>query len=106
MVIDIEDIKEAIVKNRLKITNHAYDEAQADELSFKEILDSMINGIIIKQYPHDKPYPSCLILSGDAEDRPIHSVWAYNFDTQAGILITVYRPDPDIWLGDWKTRKK
>jgi hypothetical protein len=39
--------------------------------------------------------------SGD----PVHSVWAYNKQTQWAVLITVYRPDPDLWI-NWRERRK
>jgi hypothetical protein len=39
-------------------------------------------------------------------NEPIHSVWAYNKETKASVLITVYRPDPKKWTEDWKTRRK
>jgi hypothetical protein len=75
-----------------------------DGLSCNEIVDSIPTGEIIEQYPDDKRYPSCLILSKNRKDEPIHSVWAYNQVTKASALITVYRPDPDQWI-DWKIRR-
>jgi hypothetical protein len=101
----IEDIKEAIRNNQIKITDHADEEAEADDLTFDEIYFFMLDGEIIEQYPDDKPYPSCLIngqtFSGDA----VHSVWAFNKNSLWAVLITVYRPDPDRWI-NYRTRKE
>ncbi len=58
---DINLIKETIEKNRIRITDHAYEETQNDALSFNEIYYSVKKGQIIEDYPTDKPYPSCLI---------------------------------------------
>ncbi|PIP06512.1 MAG: hypothetical protein COX51_08665 [Syntrophobacteraceae bacterium CG23_combo_of_CG06-09_8_20_14_all_50_8] len=94
----IKDIINSIQNNRIRITDHADEEAETDDLTFDEIFFSVSQGEIIEQYPNDKPYPSCLIngqtFSGDA----VHSVWAYNENSQWAVLITVYRPDPDRWI--------
>lgn len=101
----IEEIIESIKNRRIRITDHADEEAYNDTLSLEEIYSSVLTGEIIEQYPDDKPYPSCLIYGKNIKNEPIHSVWAYNIETKASVLITVYRPDPDRWI-DWKTRRK
>ncbi len=102
--LDIEDIIEAIRDDRVQITDHADEEAQADRLSFDEILASVINGEVIEDYPDDGPYPSCLIYGSTFSGEPVHSVWAYNDENGWAVLITIYRPDPERWL-DWRTRR-
>lgn len=104
-MIIIDDIIESIRAKRIRITDHADEEAYNDTLSLEEIYSSVLTGEIIEQYPDDKPYPSCLIYGKNIKNEPIHSVWAYNIETKASVLITVYRPDPDRWI-DWKTRRK
>lgn len=100
----IKDIIDAIHYNRIRITDHADEETQADRLSFDEVFFSVFQGEIIEDYSNDKPYPSCLIYGNSFEGKPIHSVWAYNIDNQWAVLITVYRPDPKRWI-NWKERK-
>ncbi len=101
----IEEIIESIKAKRIRITDHADEEAYNDTLSLEEIYSSVLTGEVIEQYPDDKPYPSCLIYGKNIKNEPIHSVWAYNIETKASVLITVYRPDPDRWI-DWKIRRK
>ncbi len=101
----IEEIVEAILNNRIRITDHADEEAVNDHLKFEEIFYSVIKGEIIENYPTDKPFPSCLIFGESSTGEPIHSVWAYNKKTQWAVLITVYRPDPARWI-DWRKRRK
>jgi len=103
--VDIRAIIDAIRYNRVRITDHADEEAQADRLSFDEIFYSVLHGEIIEDYPSDKPYPSCLIYGDSFAGEPIHSVWAYNHATQWAVLVTVYRPDPERWM-DWRIRRK
>lgn len=101
---DLAFIVEAIRSNRIRITDHADEEAQADYLSFDEILVSVFQGEIIEDYPDDKPYPSCLIYGETFKEEPVHTVWAYNHANQWAVLITVYRPNPDRWI-NWRIRR-
>ena len=100
----IEDIIEAIHARRVRITDHAHEEAQADNLSFDEVFFSVLQGEIIEEYPEDKPYPGCLIYGDTFLGEPVHSVWAYNQANQWAVLITVYRPDPKRWI-NWRKRR-
>jgi hypothetical protein len=100
----IDEIIEAVRRNRIRITDHADEEAHADRLSFDEVFFSIFQGEIIEEYPEDRPYPSCLIYGDTFGGDPVHSVWAYNQDNKWAVLITVYRPDPERWI-DWKKRR-
>jgi len=103
--LDIQDIIEAILHDRIRITDHADEEAQADRLSYEEIFFSVMRGELIEEYPTDRPYPSCLIYGESFAGEPIHSVWAYNSETKWAVLVTVYRPDPKRWI-NWRVRRK
>jgi hypothetical protein len=102
---NIADVIGAIHADRVRITDHADEEAEADQLSFDEIYFSALHGEIIEDYPTDKPYPSCLIFGRTFGGDPVHSVWAYNSETGWVVLITVYRPDPERWI-DWRQRRR
>lgn len=102
---DIGVILQAIQANRVRITDHADEEAEADRLTFDEIFFSVLHGEIIEDYPTDKPYPSCLIFGKTFSGVPVHSVWAYNAKSQWAVLITVYKPDPTRWI-NWSVRRK
>lgn len=101
---NIEDLVDAIRHNRIRITDHADEEAEADHLSFDGIFYSVLLGEIIEEYPEDRPYPSCLIYGDTFDGEPVHSVWAYNQENRWAVLITIYRPDPDRWI-NWRTRR-
>ena len=100
---DIEAIIQAIRGNKVRITDHADEEAQADRLSFEEVYFSVFQGEVIEEYVTDKPFPSCLIYGSTFGGDP-YSVWAYNQESGWAVLITVYRPDPNRWVG-WRTRR-
>ena len=101
---NIDNIINAIRNNRIRITDHADEEAEADHLSFDKILVSVFHGKIIEDYPNDWPYPSCLIYGDTFGGEPVHSVWTYNAKNRWAAPITVYRPDPNRWI-DWRTRR-
>ncbi len=100
----LEDIIDAIRNQRVRITDHADEEAQADRLTFDQVFYSVFQGEVIEDYPDDKPYPSCLIYGDAFNGEPIHSVWAYNLSNQWVVLITVYVPDPERWI-NWRIRR-
>ncbi len=100
---NLEDIIDAIRHDRVRITDHADEEAQADQLSFDEVFVSVFQGEIIEEYPDDTPYPSCLVY-GETFKEPVHTVWAYNQGNRWAVLVTVYRPDPERWI-EWRRRR-
>jgi len=71
----LEEIKSAIVKGRINMTDHADEELANDEIQDEDLLRSVLHGEIIEEYLDDKPFPSCLIYGKDQKERHIHSVW-------------------------------
>ncbi len=78
---ELSDIQNAVKEGHIRITDHSDEEAQNDDLSYDAIFFSVLTGKIIEDYPDDKPYPSCLIYGNTFENEPVHSVWAYNNET-------------------------
>ena len=103
---NINDIVEAIRANRVRITDHADEEAHIDRPKFDEIYFSVLHGEVIEDYPGDKPYPSCLVYGQTFSGEPVHSVWAYNQQNQWAALVTVYRPDPRLWVNYQERKEK
>jgi len=99
------EIIEAIKENRIRISDHADAEAQVDNLTFNDIIETVIEGEIIEEYPTDKQYPSCLIFGKTSKGDPVHSVWGCNEKNNWVVLITVYRPDPERWI-NWRKRRR
>ena len=101
---EIDDIVRALHNMRVRITDHADEEALADRLSFDEIACSVVHREVLEAYPADRPYPGCLIYGDTPRGDPVHSVWAYNQDTAFAVLSTTYRADPERWI-DWRRRR-
>ncbi len=103
---EIANIIDAIQAKRIRITDHADEAAESDQLAFDEVYISVIHGEIIENYPDDRPYPSCLIYGQNFTGDPVHSVWAFNVENQWAVLITVYRPDHERWNNFRERREK
>jgi Domain of unknown function (DUF4258) len=100
----IDDLIDAIQTDRLRITDHAVEAADDDALSLDDVFSSVFRGEIIERYPTERPYPRYLVYGLTDDNAPVHSVWAYNDQSQSAALITVYRPDPDRW-NNWRKRR-
>ena len=97
-MMEIDKIVNAIHANRIRITDHADEQSESYQLTFDEVYFSVLHGEIIEDYPDDKPYPSCLIYGQTFSGDPVHSVWAFNDENRWAVLITVYRPNADLWI--------
>ena len=73
-------------------------------ISIEQVKHAIINGEEIRSYPDDKPYPSKLLLAFENE-LPLHVIIAQDFAENINIVITAYRPDSNIWIGNFKTRR-
>ncbi len=99
----IEQFRRLNNPGSLVVTQHSRKRFAERGISIDDIGFVIKTGEIIKQYPEDKPFPSCLIL-GRSGERVLHvvasidDVWIY--------IITAYAPSPEKWEADWKTRKE
>ena len=91
---EIEELVDAIGANRIRVTDHADEEAISDDLKLDEVLTSILRGEMIEEYPTDRPYPSCLIYSRAPDGSHVHSVRGYNERNGWAVLITVYNLTP------------
>ncbi len=75
------------------------------EIKENEIVEAIEDGKVIENYPDDEPYPSCLLYGRTLESRPLHIGCAYSKEDSLTIIITVYQPNPDRWIGFEERRK-
>jgi len=100
-----EKVREAVAAGRAHVSEHAYDEAVADDLSVEAVIDATPDGEMIEDYPDDPRGRSCLVLLKMSEREVAHAVWAFDEGTGRAILVTVYRPDPARWSGSLRHRR-
>lgn len=104
----IQKIRECFEFNSVFYTRHAKVEMGFEEFGRifdHEVSEAVCSGEVIEEYPEDKPYPSVLICGRTTSDRPLHIVCAHDIEENLSIVITVYQPNPDLWI-DYKRRKK
>ncbi len=103
-MINIEVLRKLNEPEHIAITEHARQRLIERGITVKDIMRCIAEGEIIKQYPDDKPFPSCLILGMAVNSSYIHVVVSH--DEEFIYLITAYHPDKDQWEPDFKTRKE
>ena len=103
----LRDIIHLVQLDKVRISEHGYDELKVDDIYVRDLINSIINSVVVEDYP-DYPKGQCiLVLQKDSNNQPIHVVWGipkgYN---EPAVLITAYRPDPDRWENGFLRRRK
>lgn len=103
-LLKIEIIREYILKKKVDWTKHCLNRLQQRNIKISEVKTAINNGKIIEYYYDDFPYPSCLILGYNINNRLLHVVCGMSEDTIH--MITAYYPDITKWKEDLETRRK
>lgn len=107
-MISVGQIRRAFLDNNILYSKHAKTEMMNEGfgvITDAEIEESIENGEIIEEYLDDKPYPSFLVFGLTSKNRPIHIVSAFDSENEFAIIVTVYEPDPTLWI-NYKIRRK
>lgn len=104
MELVIEDLRKLCENESIRWTLHILKRLMLRSISQDDVVQTILSGEIIEQYPEDYPYPSCLILGSTSAGEKIHVVCGRGKEDLW--MITAYTPDPDEWEDDLKTRKK
>jgi len=100
----LDEIRIKILRRQYEFSKHAVDQSIIRDISVSEIEEVIAGSAeIIEDYPEDKYGPSCLILGFAKTGRALHVRCSYPSRPLIKI-ITVYEPDPDLWV-DYRIRK-
>jgi hypothetical protein len=100
----IRDIRRKIAKRLYEFSKHAVDQSIIRDISVAELEEAIAGpSEVIEDYPEDKYGPSCLILGHTKKKRPLHVQCSYPSRPLIKI-ITLYEPDPDLWI-DLRVRR-
>jgi hypothetical protein len=97
-MLTIEEIQAHCNDEQIVLTQHLLSRMRERGIRYEDIKLAITSGCIIKQYPEDHPFPSCLI-SGNG----LHLVCSLGDEML--YIITTYKPSPKIWENDLKTRR-
>ena len=90
----------------VRVSDHGYDEMSDEDILARDVLAGVFDGVVVEDYPIYAKGPCVLVLQKDLNQRPIHVVWGIpkNLSSPA-VVVTAYRPDPDLWSEDFARRK-
>ncbi|MEG4492278.1 DUF4258 domain-containing protein [Microcoleus sp. D3_18_C4] len=93
----IEKIRVKFVKNDFELSQHAVNQSIVRRIRVQELREAIMVGEVIEEYPDDKYGPSCLIFGFTLANKPVHVQCSYPSRPLVQI-ITLYEPDPKIWI--------
>lgn len=100
----IELLQKLCDNNAVVWTTHALRRLQERSLYREDVFNAISTGRIIEQYPESYPYPACLVLGLNTNNKDIHIVCGCNGELIK--IITAYYPTPDKFERDRETRKE
>jgi hypothetical protein len=92
------------MKSQLLFRVHAVQRMFERNVSVKKVVQAIQFGEIIEDYSSEMPEPSRLVL-GFQGHRPFHVVTSENVEKNETTIITVYLPDPQKWVQDFRKRR-
>lgn len=103
MILDIEELRRYCEAEQVIYSKHFVDRCRERNIRLSEAEAAILAGEIIEEYPDDYPFPSCLILGPDSGHNSLHVVCAQGEGCL--YMISAYRPSPEKWKPDMRTRK-
>jgi hypothetical protein len=91
-----------IVADSFEFSKHAVDQMMHRRILVHEIKEALAMPEVLEHYPNDKYGPSCLVLGFSSKGKALHVVCTHP-DRELLKIITIYEPDPKLWL-DFRKR--
>jgi len=88
-------------------SRHSIAELVREGWSRAMVEEGLSDSEVIEDYPTlHRPLPDCLVVGWLATGEPFHAVIALDEVNDRLFVVTVYKPSPEEWKDDWRTRKK
>lgn len=102
---DKKKLIEAIKLGHLEWRKHMLQRLAERGISQESVINVLIKGEQIEDYPDDKPFP-CALFLGFIDGQPLHVVVALDKVNKWVYIITAYEPSFEYFESDFKTRRK
>ena len=101
-----DKVRALVQRAEVRISEHGYDEMSEENILARDVLDGVFGAIVVEDYPTYGKGPCVLVLEKDLNQQPIHVVWGIPKDLSSpAVVVTAYRPNPDLWSEDFTRRK-
>lgn len=97
-------IQDRVRQRKILWTYHVNLRLAGRFISRESILAAVETYELVEAYPEDKYLPSYLVL-GQHETERFHVLFATDVPGDNVRVVTAYRPDPEEWEDDLKTRR-
>ncbi|MGH7830488.1 MAG: DUF4258 domain-containing protein [Candidatus Binatia bacterium] len=88
------------------MSDHGYEEMSDEDILARDVLAGVLDGVVVEDYPTYAKGPCVLVLQRDLGQQPIHVVWGIPKGLSSpAVVVTAYRPNPDLWSEDFMRRK-
>ena len=92
-------------QGRVDWSSHARQQCYRRDIEPDAVISALVGSCeLLENYPDDPRGHSCLVLTFEAGERPLHVVLGVA-DPSRLVVITVYEPDPQQWI-NWRVRRK
>lgn len=101
-----DKIRSHVKAGHVRVSQHGMQELSDDGISLAAVIAGVEKALVVEDYP-DHPRGACVLcLQRDDTEQPVHILWGLAARTpDVATIITGYRPDPNRWMDDLKTRK-
>lgn len=106
MSMTFDKVRALVQRGEVRVSDHGYDEMSDENIQVRDILAGVLDGVVVEDYPAYAKGPCVLVLQKGLDQQPIHVVWGIPKDMSSpAVIVTAYRPDPDLWSQDFTRRK-
>ena len=106
MSMTFDKVRALVQRGEVRISDHGYDEMSDEDILARDVLAGVFDGVVVEDYPLYVKGPCVLVLQKDLDRQPIHVVWGIPKDMSSpAVVVTAYRPNPDLWSEDFTRRK-
>lgn len=99
----VDRIRERVRRHKFRLSKHVIKRMDLRGRTIQDITQVILTGEVIREYPHEKPYPEYLFLGyPQGSDEPCYVVAASNDET---VIVTIHDYDPEIYEPDHRTRR-